>query len=332
METMTRRQAMRWIGIGIGASIANAITPGSLLAQSRDHLPTGTAGKGGVFYPLGNSLAHVISQYAPGIEATALVTSGAADNMKLLHEGKIELALAQADVAWAATQGQLKGVPEKVPVRTLLGTTSGYLHIVTLEGLGIDTVAGLRGKRVSTGLTGTGTEVKALRVLEAHGVTPDDLGSHVHQDYPEAAQALKDGTLDAFAWDATLPGKAIVDLAATPGITIRLLNTGEAVPRMVTKYGPFYFVAPIPQGTYPGVNEDIAAAVGKTLFVSHERLAASQAYEITKAVLEHTPELTAAFAAAQEITPTTAVHGSSIPFHPGALRYYKEKGITVPSL
>ena len=332
METMTRRQAMRLIGIGLGTAMAHAITPGSLLAQTPDRLPIGTAGKGGVFYPLGNGLANVISQYAPGIEATALVTSGAADNMKLLHEGKIELALAQADVAWAATQGQLKGLPEKVPVRTLLGTTSGYLHIVTLEGLGIDTVASLRGKRVSTGLTGTGTEVKALRVLEAQGVTPDDLGTHVHQDYPEAAQALKEGTLDAFAWDATLPGKAIVDLAATPGIKLRLLNTGEAVPKMVTTYGPFSFVAPIPKGTYPGVNEDIAAAAGKTLFVTHERMAVSQAYEITKALLEHTPELTAAFAAAQEITPTNAVLGSSMPFHPGALRYYKEKGIPVPSL
>ena len=332
METMTRRQAMRLIGIGIGTSMANAITPGSLLAQTRDRLSIGTAGKGGVFYPLGNGLANVISKYAPGIEATALVTSGAADNMQLLHEGTIELALAQADVAWAATHGQLKGLPEQGAVRTLCGTTSGYLHIVTLEGLGIDTVAGLRGKRVSTGQTGSGTEVKTLRVLEANGVTPDNLGTHVPQDYPEAAQALKDGTLDAFAWDATLPGKAIVDLAATPGIKIRLLNTGGAVPTMVTKHGPFYFVAPIPQGTYPGVNEDMSAAVGKTLFVTHDRLAVSLAYESTKALLEHTSELTVALAAAKEITPTNAVLGSSIPFHPGALRYYKEKGITVPSL
>ncbi|MBA2527045.1 MAG: hypothetical protein H0V18_14880 [Pyrinomonadaceae bacterium] len=101
---------------------------------------------------------------------------------------------------------------------------------------------------------------------------------------------------------------------------------------MVTKYGPFYFLAPIPKGTYPGVNEDIAAAVGKTLFVTHERMAAAQAYEITKALLEPTPELNAAFAVAKEITPRNAVIGSSIPFHPGALRYYKENGITVPSL
>jgi TRAP transporter TAXI family solute receptor len=99
---------------------------------------------------------------------------------------------------------------------------------------------------------------------------------------------------------------------------------------MVAKHGPFYFVAPIPKGTYPGVNEDVPAAAGKTLFVVHNRVEESRAYEITKAILDHLPEVTAAFAAAKEISPTNAVLGSSIPFHPGALRYYKEKGITVP--
>jgi TRAP transporter TAXI family solute receptor len=300
-----------------------------LIAETRTRFSIGTAGKGGFFYPLGSGIAALISKYAPGIEATALVTGGAAENMKLLHEEKIELALAQADVAWSAAQGKLAGLPDPIGVRSLFGTVSAYMHIVTLEGLGIKTVADLRGKRVSTGLTGSGTEIKALRVLDAYGVTPESLSTHVHQDYPEAAQALKDGKLDAFAWDATLPGQAILDLAATPGIKIRLLPTGDAVRQMVAKHGPFYFVAPIPKGTYPGVNEDVAAAAGKTLFVTRDRIEESQAYEITKAVLEHIPELTIAFAAAKEISSTNAVLGSSIPFHPGALRYYKEKGITV---
>jgi uncharacterized protein len=280
---------------------------------------------------LGSGIASAISKHTSGIEATALVTAGAAENMKLLHEKKIELALAQADVAWSAAQGKLNGLPDRLAVRTLLGTVSGYMHIVTLEGLGINTVTDLRGKRVSTGLTGSGTEIKALRVLDAYDVTPDSLRLHVHQDYPEAAQGLKDGKLDAFAWDATLPGQAIVDLAAEPGIKIRLLATGDAVPKMVAKHGPFYFVAPIPKGTYPGVNEDVAAAAGKTLFVTLDGIGESQAYEITKAVLEHVPELTAAFTAAKEISSTNAVLGSAIPFHPGALRYYKEKGIAVPT-
>jgi TRAP transporter TAXI family solute receptor len=279
---------------------------------------------------LGTGIAADISKYTSGIEATAQVTGGAAENMKLLHEGKIDLALAQADVAWSAAQGKLNGLPDKVPVRALCGTVSAYMHLVTLQSLGISSVADLKGKRISSGLPGTGTSIKALRVLDASGVTPDSLQIDTHQDYPEAAQALKEGKIDAFAWDATLPGKAILDLVAVPGIKIRLLSSGEVVPQMVAKYGPFYFVAAIPKGTYPGENEDVPAAAGKTLFVTDDRLEEPRAYEVTKAILEHIPELSDALVAAKEMSPTNAVLGSSIPFHPGALRYYKEKGIAIP--
>jgi uncharacterized protein len=194
-----------------------------------------------------------------------VVTGGAAENMMSLHERKFYLALAQADVAWSAAHGKLNGLPDEVAVRTLCGTVSAYMHVVTLEGLGINRVADLKGKRISTGLPGTGTSIKALRVLEASGVTPESLQIDTHQDYPEAAQALKQGEIDAFAWDATLPGKAIVDLTATPNVKIQLLSSGEAVPQMVAKYGPFYFVAPIPKGTYPGVENDVPTAAEKTL-------------------------------------------------------------------
>jgi TRAP transporter TAXI family solute receptor len=112
-------------------------------------------------------MAALISKYIPGVEATARLTGGSAANMKLLHEEQVELALTLADVAWDAAQGTLSGLLEWVAVWTLLGTYSGYMHIVTLAGLGIKTVADLKGKRVSTGLPGSGTEVKGLRVFEA---------------------------------------------------------------------------------------------------------------------------------------------------------------------
>lgn len=329
MVHLTRRRAAKLLGILLGTRLANGIAPTALFAQTRARVSIGTAGKGGFFYPMGTGIAAAISKYTSGIEATAQVTGGAAENMKLLHEGKIDLALAQADVAWSAARGKLKGLPDKVLVLALCGTVSAYMHLVTFENLGINSVRDLKGKRISSGLPGTGTSIKALRVLDASGVAPDSLQIDTHQDYPEAALALKDGKIDAFAWDATLPGKAILDLAAVPGIKIRLLSSGEAVPQMVAKYGPFYSVAPIPKGTYPGVDHDVPVAAGKTLFVADNRLEEARAYEITKAILEHIPELTVAFAAAKEISPTNAVLGSSIPFHQGALRYYKEKGISV---
>src|SRR5215469_13432746 len=125
---ITRRYATRLIGGTLATSIAStAFSP--LSAQARAGVSIGTAGKGGFFYPLGTGIAAAISKNAPGLEATAIVTGGAAENMKLLHEKKVDLALAQADVAWSAAQGKLNGLPEKVAVRTLLGTVSAYMRI-----------------------------------------------------------------------------------------------------------------------------------------------------------------------------------------------------------
>jgi uncharacterized protein len=304
MSTWTRRQAIRCAGIGAGAALAGMISPRSLQAQplptqSRTRLYIGTAGKEGVFYSLGNAIAAVISKYVSEVDAFAPETNGSAENIKLLQQGKIELALAQPDLAWAASQGQLEGLPRKVAVR------------------------------VSTGLAGGATDIKAIRVLGAHGVTPYNLGAREQLDDAEAAQALRDGRLDAFAIDAALPSRILRGLAAT-GVPLRLVPTGEAVARIAERHGPFYFRASIPKGTYRGVEADISAAATMTLFVAHEVMAESLAYEITKVLLERTPELAFADAAAKEISSASAVRGSPVPFHPGALRYYKEAGIAVP--
>ena len=130
----------------------------------------------------------------------------------------------------------------------------------------------------------------------------------------------------------TIPGdtEVLLDLAATPGIKIAIIPHGDAVPKMVAKYGPLYFAGVIPRGTYGGVETDVSVAAATNLLVAHERMEESLAYQITKVLLEHTPELVAVHKAANEITLKSAVVGSPIPFHPGALRYYKEKGIKVP--
>jgi TRAP transporter TAXI family solute receptor len=329
MSTWTRRQAIKFVGIGVGTSIAS-VTPRSLLAQPRTQLVIGTAGKEGVFYPLGTAMAAVISKYVSEVDAIAPETSGTAENIKLLQEGKIELALAQADIAWAASQGQLNGLPRKVAVRNLLGTHARYLHLVTLADRGIRVVEDLKGKRVSTGPAGSATDVKALRVLGAHGVTPYNLGTHEHLDDSEAARALEDGRLDAFASDASLPMPTVRKLAAASNIGVRLIPTGSTISRITQRHGPSYFVGSIPEGTYPGMDKDVPAAAEMTLFVAHEIMAEPLAYEITKVLLERTPELALATAMAKAISSASAVRGSPVPFHPGALRYYKEAGITVP--
>ncbi|MGZ8479748.1 MAG: TAXI family TRAP transporter solute-binding subunit, partial [Candidatus Binatia bacterium] len=128
-----------------------------------------------------------------------------------------------------------------------------------------------------------------------------------------------------------LPTGAVLDLAATPGIKIHMIPHGDAIPKMVAKYGPLYFTSNIPKGLYKGIDEDTPVAVATNLLIANEKLDENLAYQISKLLLEHTADLVAVHKAASEMSLKNAVIGSPIPFHPGALRYYKEKGIKVPT-
>jgi TRAP transporter TAXI family solute receptor len=325
MMTMTARKRFQ-LATALGViAIAFATVPAA--AQVKTRISIATGGTGGVYYPLGGGLAALISKHLPGVEATAEVTTASVDNMKLLHADKVAVALTQPDIAWDAYQGQLKGFSEKIGVRALAALYSNYMHIVALDGAGIKSINDLKGKRVSTGAPGSGTEIKGLRVLEAYGLGPKDLKSQDRLGAAESAGALKDRKLDAFVWDGGLPTAAVLDLGATPGIKIHLIPHGDAVPKMVAKYGPLYFVGIIPKGTYGGVEADVPVATITNLLAVHERMDEPLAYQITKLLYERTPDLVAVHQAAKEITLKSGVVGSPIPFHPGALRYYKEKNI-----
>jgi TRAP transporter TAXI family solute receptor len=304
---------------------------GSAQAQVKTRLSIATGGTGGVYYPLGGGLAALISKHIPGVEATAEVTTASVDNMKLLHGNRIGLAFTLPDTAFEAYQGQLRGLKDKVAVRALAALYSNYMHIVALDGLGIKSVTDLKGKRVSTGAPGSGTEIKGLRVMEAYGLSPKDLKSQDRLGVAESAAALKDRKLDAFIWDGGLPTAAVLDLGATPGIKIQLIPHGDAVPKMVSKYGPLYFIANVPKGTYGGMEADVPVAAATNLLVAHERADEQLMYQITKLLHERTADLVAVHQAAKEISLKSAVVGSPIPFHPGAIRYYKERNVKVPS-
>ncbi len=304
---------------------------GTATAQVKTRLSIATGGTGGVYYPLGGGFAALMSKHLPGVEATAEVTTASVDNMKLLHADKIALALTQSDIALDAHQGKMKGFNEKIGVRAISALYSNYMHIVALDGSGIKTINDLRGKRVSTGAPGSGTEVKGLRVLEAYGISAKDLKSQDRLGASESAAAMKDRRIDAFIWDGGLPTAAVLDLGATPGIKIHLIPHGDAVAKMAAKYGPVYFVGTIPKGTYGGMETEVQVAALTNLLVAHERMEEPLAYQITKLLHEHTSDLVAVHKAASEINLRSAVVGSPVPFHPGALRYYREKNIRVPA-
>ena len=303
------------------------------LAQSKEvnRLSILTGGTGGVYYPYGGALAQVISRYVPNTISTAEVTAAAVDNIKLMKAGKGELAMIIADVASDAINGVGRFEKDgKIPLRTLAVLYGNLNHMVVLKDSGIQTVPDLKGRRVSVGAPGSATEVKSVRILEAFGL---DVKKDIKQErlsVAESAGALKDRKIDAFCWDGGIPTAAVMDVAATPGISIRILPQDKALPALIKKYGPVYYNALIPKGTYAGMEGDVPIIGVATMLVCLSSLDSNLAYQIVKAVLEHKQELAVVHKSAELLSLKEAVVGSSVPFHPGAIKYYTEKGVMVP--
>lgn len=297
-------------------------------AQKQVRLSIATGGTGGVYYPLGGGMANVISKHVPYAEATAEVTAASVDNCLLVGSKKADMALIMADVGWDALEGKGK-FKEKLPIRTLAVLYVNNMHLVTLEGKGINQPSDLKGKRVSTGAPGSGTEVKALRVLEAYGLDPDKDMTRDRLGASESAGALKDGKIDAYFWDGGLPTASVTDLGATPGVKLKLISHGDAVARMREKYGPLYFTGKIPAKMYPGQDQDVSIARVSNLLICNKDMKDTVAYDIVKTLFEHKPELVAVHRMAGELELATQVDGSPLPFHPGAAKYFKEKGLNL---
>jgi hypothetical protein len=311
-------------------ALALVLTGFATRAATTQRLSIATGGTGGVYYPMGGAMAAVISKYLPSTEATAEVTAASVDNCLLISQKKADLAFSMADTAWDAYSGVGKPFPRKLPLRTVLALYPNNLHLVTLEGKGIEKAADLKGKRVSTGAPGSGTEVMGIRLLEAAGLNPDKDVKRDRLSVSESAGALKDGKIDAFIWGGGIPTAAVLDLAATPGVRIKLVPHGDLVAKMREKYGPIYVTGVIPAHAYPGQTKEVSIAVVWNVLVCNESLPENLAYSITKVLLEHRSEIVAVHKDASYITLRNQASGASpIPFHAGALRYLKEQGLNV---
>src|SRR5215467_12957338 len=244
---MTGRQKIGLVVLALAATVA----AGTVFAQQRA-ISIATGGTGGVYYPVGGGLANVLSKALPGIQATAEVTGGSVDNLKLINSGNSEIAFSMVDAALDAYKGQDKFKGTEVPVRTLMVLYPNQMHVVTIEGTGIEKMADLKGKRVSTGSGGSATEVMAFRVIEAAGLNHDKDMRRERLGVAESVNALKDHRIDAFFWVGGLPTAAVTDLGATPGLKIVMIDHADVVDAMNKKYGGIYSAGVIPAKNYPG--------------------------------------------------------------------------------
>ncbi|MBV9791971.1 MAG: TAXI family TRAP transporter solute-binding subunit [Chloroflexi bacterium] len=291
-------------------------------------LVVGTGGTGGVFYPYGGGIARILTERLADTEATAEVTGGSVDNMKLIQAGDADLGLSTVDSAYDALQGQASYESTgKVPACTLAVLYPSFLHVIALESSGINSIADMKGKRVSVGSAGSSTEDAADRLIEAGGLNPQSDITRDNLSVAESVAAMKDQKIDAFFWIGGLPTSAVTDLVATPGLTVKFLPTAELVPQLSEKYGPVYTNFALPGGTYAGFDADIPGiGINNILFVNanmNEQLA----YDILKTLFDNLEEVKGIHPEAQKLSLEAAVKGSSIPFHPGAIRFFQEKGV-----
>jgi TRAP transporter TAXI family solute receptor len=309
-------------------AIASAVLVAGIAGAQQKTIAIGTGGTGGVYYPLGGGLANVLSKTLPGIQATAEVTGGSVDNLKLIGSGQSEVGFSMADAALDAFNGEDKFKSGKVDVRTLLVLYPNRMHVVTIEGTGISSMADLRGKRVSTGSPGSATEVMAFRVIEAAGLDKDKDMKRERLGAAESVNAIKDRKIDAFFWVGGLPTAAVTDLGATPGVKIKMIDHADVVDKMNAKYGQLYSGGVIPAKTYPGQDSDNKISVVWNILVTSAKMPDDMAYNIIKTIFDKKADLVAVHKEAEAIDYQYQLKGNSpIPWHPAALKYFAEKGV-----
>ena len=297
-------------------------------AASAQNLSIATGGTGGVYYPMGGGMASVLSKHVPGMQATAEVTGGSVDNLKLVGSGQPYIGFTMSDAAQDAYKGEDKFKSKKVPVRTIAVLYPNRMHLVTVEGRNITKLADLKGKHVSTGSPGSATEVMAFRILEAAGMDKDKDVKRERLSVAESVNAIKDNKIDAFFWVGGLPTAAVTDLANTPGTKIKMIDHAEVVPVMNKKYGNIYLSDTIPKAMYSGMAADNKQATVMNILVANENMDDKTAYNIAKTIFERRDELIAVHKEAENFKlENQKTAATPVPFHPGAVKYYVEKGI-----
>ena len=312
--------------IALAAVAAAALTLSAANAQQRT-IAIGTGGTGGVYYPLGGGLANVLSKTLPGVQATAEVTGGSVDNLKLIGSGQSEIGFSMADAAVDALNGEDKFKGNKVPLRTLMVLYPNIMHVVSIEGAGVDKIADLKGKRISTGAPGSATEVMAFRVIEAAGLDKDKDMKRERLSVAESVNAIKDRKIDAFFWVGGLPTAGVTDLAATPGVKIKMIDHSDVVAAMNAKYNNLYATSVIKAGTYPGQDKDNQASAVWNILVTNDKMSDQDAYDIVKLIVDKKADLVAVHKDAASFSVENQIKSNSpIPWQPGAVKFFVEKG------
>ncbi|HKT00841.1 MAG TPA: TAXI family TRAP transporter solute-binding subunit [Rugosimonospora sp.] len=317
----------RW---SVAAAIALlALLPGcvnttdpSASLYHRGELTIGTGNTTGVFYEIGAGYANVINRHLPGYEAMSAATAGSVENLQRLASGDVDLALTFSTNAVEALRGQGAFAGHPIPIRAIGRLYPVYTHLIVRTDAHINSVADLRGHRITTGPHNSGSELTALRILAAVGLTPGENVTNVAMSLPQSTAALAAGRIDAMFYTAGLPVPGITDLFTQAGAGVRLLPLDSVLPKLSDRVGAgVYFRATIPRGQY-ALPDDVPTIAESSLLVVTASMPVDLVYQLTRLLFTYQSELAAVHPAANSIQRDTAPTTAPVPLHPGAARYY----------
>ena len=307
------------------AALGAAAFAFALSASAAQYVTILTGGTSGVYYPLGVALSQVYSKVLPDAKVSVQSTKASAENLNLVEAGRGELAFTLGDALSDAWKGNAEA-GFKSPLKKLRGVASiypNYVQIVATADSGIKTLADLKGKRISVGAPKSGTELNARAILKAAGLSYKDFSKVEYLPFGESVELMKNRQLDVTLQSAGLGVSSLRDLATSTKIVV------VPIPADVVKKvnDPAYQAAVIPANTYEGQTQDVPAVAIKNALVTSSSVSEDTVYKMTKALFENLPTLVAAHTAAKAIKLEDATKGLAVPLHPGAIKYYKEKGI-----
>ena len=315
---------MRRFGLALALSAGMAVSA----VQAQQNLSIATGGTGGVYYPIGGGLAEMIGRHIDGYTAVAEVTGASVENMGLIHREDSDLAIALADTVYQAYSGTGAFEGRQVSdVRAIASVYPNAVQLVALQGSGISSLEDLKGKRVSVGAPGSGTELNARALLESNGITYSDITVQ-RLNFNETADALRDGDIDAGFWSVGPPTSSILSLATTRDI--RLISFTEEEIQNAISAEPVFAPYTLEANTYEGVTEDTHTIGIPNVLTVNAAMPEELAYQITKVLFEKVDELRAIHPAANDTTVEFTMTSTPIPLHPGALRYYEEIDAEIP--
>jgi len=292
--------------------------------QAADNLVLATGGTAGTYYPFGGAMAKIWNSKIKDMNVTAQTSGASGENVRLINKKEVELALVQSDTLDFAYNAK-EAFKEPLKGMTVIATLyPEIVQVVVAAGSPIKSFADLKGKKVGVGAPGSGTEANFRQLLDAYGMKKEDVNAQ-YLSFSESAEAFKDKHIDAFIVTAGIPNSGIMDVSTQN--EIRILDIPSDVAGKLTQKYPFLAAVKVPANTYKGQTADVSTVAVNAVLIAGNQLKDDMVYNLTKALFESQAELASAHAKGKEVNLQYAVQGVSIPFHPGAVKYYKEKGL-----